>query len=191
MTRAELQELDAGHRFTPDGGQTFPFRGKGVRIPTLRETLEAFPDLRMNIEVKRSQPGVEEAFADELRRAGALDRVCIGSMHDHLAGRLHQLLPHALHFYPELALTAFVMAVRAGGEPPDDPRFQVLDMPLSLMGVRLVDEALVDAVRRSGRWVNVWTIDDPSDMRQLIDLGVGGVMTDRPDLLREVIDRSA
>ncbi len=187
----ELRKLDAGHQFTPDGGQTFPFRGKGVQIPTLREVLEAFPKLRLNIEVKRPQPGIEDKFAEELRRADALHRVCIGSSDDALGERLHRLLPDALHFYPMSALTEFVMAVRTGQEPPDDPRFLVLDMPLEYGGMRLVDEAFMDAARRHGRWVNVWTIDDPAEMRSLVELGVGGVMTDRPDLLRQVLDEAS
>jgi glycerophosphoryl diester phosphodiesterase len=187
----ELRRLDAGYRFSPDGGQTFPFRGRGVQIPTLREVLEAFPSLRFNIEVKRPQPGIEEKFAHELRRANALHRACIGSSDDALGDRLQRLLPEAAHFYPLSALTEFVMAVRTGEEPPDDPRFLVLDMPLEYSGMRLVDELLVEAVRRRGRWVNVWTIDDPASMRSLVELGVGGVMTDRPDLLRRVLDEAA
>ncbi len=188
---AELCKLDAGYRFTRDGGQTFPFRGKGVQIPTLREVLEAFPTLRFNIELKRPQPGIEQAFAEELRRAGAVQRVCVGSSDDDVGERLHGLLPEAVHFYPLNALTSFVMALRSGEEPPDDPRFLVLDMPLEYAGVRLVDEPFMDAVRGLGRWVNVWTIDDPEQMRNLVKLGVGGVMTDRPDLLRQVLDEAS
>ena len=188
---AALRELDAGYRFTPDGGNTFPFRGKGVRIPTLREVLEAFPKLRLNIELKRAQAGIEERFVQVLRRADALDRVCIGSSDDAVAERLHRLVPEAVHFYPLGALTSLVMALRTGEEPPEDPRFLVLDMPLEYAGVRLVDAPFLDAVRRRGRWVNVWTIDDPDEMRNLVALGVGGVMTDRPDLLRQVLDEAA
>ena len=141
--------------------------------------------------MKRPQPGIEEKFAQELLRADALHRVCIGSSSDAIGERLHRLLPEAVHFYPLSALTEFVMAVRTGQEPPDDPRFLVLDMPLEYAGMRLVDELFMDAARRCGRWVNVWTIDDPAEMRALVDLGVGGVMTDRPDLLRQVLDEAA
>ena len=187
-TLAELQRLDAGYSFTPDGGRTFPFRGQGVRLPSLREVLRAFPSLHFNIEVKPDVPGIEEAFFQVLREEGALERVCVGSELDKVGERLVRVMPDACHFYPRDALVAFVLAVRAGEQPPDDPRYTVLDMPLYFGGVRLVDEALLRTVDALGRWVNVWTVDDLEEMRQLAAEGVGGIMTDRPDLLRRVLD---
>jgi glycerophosphoryl diester phosphodiesterase len=189
-TLAELQWLDAGHRFTPDGGRTFPFRGQGVRLPSLREALRAFPHLRFNIEVKPDVPGIEDAFHQLLREEGALERVCVGSEQDAVGERLAREMPDACHFYPREALTAFVLGVRAGEQPPDDPRYTVLDMPLYLGEVRLVDESLLRAADAHRRWINVWTVDDPEEMRRLVAEGVGGIMTDRPDLLRQVLDAS-
>ncbi|EPX63749.1 Glycerophosphoryl diester phosphodiesterase [Cystobacter fuscus DSM 2262] len=189
-TLAELQRLDAGHHFSPDGGLTHPFRGQGVRLPSLREVLRAFPDLRLNIEVKPDVPGVEDAFASLLREERALGRVCVGSELDPVGERLTRVLPEACHFYPRDALTAFVLAVRMGEPIPEDPRYRVLDMPLYFGEVRLVDELLLNAARAHGKWINVWTVDDPGEMRQLVAEGVGGIMTDRPDLLRRVLDES-
>jgi glycerophosphoryl diester phosphodiesterase len=188
LTLAEIQRLDAGYRFTPDEGRTFPFRGQGVRIPTLREVLERFADVRLNVEVKRATGDAESSFADELRAAGALERVCCGAEDDLLAARLHQLLPDACHFYPRDALAAFVLAVKSGEPLSLDPRFSVLDMPLYFGGERLLDAALLDAARLNDRWLNVWTVDDPNEMARLVGERVGGVMTDRPDLLRIVLD---
>jgi glycerophosphoryl diester phosphodiesterase len=188
LTLAELRRLDAGFRFTPDGGRTFPFRGQGVRIPTLREVLRALPSLRLNIEVKPDVPGIEEAFGEVLRAEGALARVCIGSEQDAIAERLLAVLPDACHFYPRDALAAWVLPLKAGEVPPVDERFTVIDMPLYFGEVRLVDEPLLRAAAAHGKWVNVWTVDDPAEMRRLLDEGIGGVMTDRPDLLREVMD---
>ncbi|HYO54385.1 glycerophosphodiester phosphodiesterase [Archangium sp.] len=187
-TLAELQRLDAGYFFTPDGGRTFPFRGQGVRMPSLREVLRAFPGLRFNIEVKPDVPGIEDAFFQVLREEGALEHACVGSELDEVGERLARVMPDACHFYPRDALATFVLSVRAGGQPPDDPRYTVLDMPLHFGDVRLVDEDLLRAVDAHGRWLNVWTVDDPREMRRLVAEGVGGVMTDRPDLLRQVLD---
>lgn len=191
MTLAELQELDAGYRFSRDGGRTFPFRGRGVRIPSLTEALRAFPGMRWNIELKASDPGLENVFADAVRRENALERVCCGSELDEMAERIWTAFPQACHFYPGNALTAFVLAVRGETTPPLDERFTVLDMPLEYLGVRLIDAALIEAVRATGRWLNVWTVDDEAEMRTLVADGVGGIMTDRPDLLRRVLDQAA
>jgi glycerophosphoryl diester phosphodiesterase len=188
LTLEEVQRLDAGHRFTPDGGRSFPFRSQGVGIPTLREVLERFPEMRINVDVKRAPEGTLPSFADALRAPEVSNRVCCGSESDALAAQLHALLPSACHFYPRDALAEFVLAIRMGAEPPIDPRFTVLAMPLYFADERLIDAALLDAAERHHRWVNVWTVDDPSEMRRLVDEGVGGIMTDRPDVLRTVLD---
>jgi len=184
---AELERLDAGYHFSADGGRTHPFRARGVKLPLFREVLRSFPDVPLNVEVKAEAPGVEAEIAGLLRREHAVDRVCLGSELDDLAGQLVEALPDACHFYPRDALTALVLAVKSGGKLPDDSRYQVLDMPLDYGDVRLVDRQLLDAVQRLGRWVNVWTIDDAPTMHALVALGVGGIMTDRPDLLRSVL----
>lgn len=183
----ELQSLDAGHRFTRDGGKTFPFRGKGVRIPTFREILRAFPRMRFNVELKPSAAGIEEVFAKLLDGEHAQDRVCVGSESDEVGARLHLVLPDVCHFYPRDALVAFVMSFRMSGEITDDSRYTVLDMPLYFQGMRLIDEPFLAACRARGKWVNVWTIDDEAEMKTLVKEGIGGVMTDRPDLLRKVL----
>jgi glycerophosphoryl diester phosphodiesterase len=184
---AELQRFDAGFHFSPDGGRSYPFRGEGVRIPTFREVLRAFPDTPLNVEVKAEAPGIESAVTGLLRSEHATGRVCLGSELDPLAERLAAAAPEVCAFYPRDALTQLVLAIKSGDEPPDDPRFQVLDMPLDYGEVRLVDPPFLEATARLGRWVNVWTIDDPETLRSLVAIGVGGIMTDRPDLLREVL----
>jgi glycerophosphoryl diester phosphodiesterase len=187
-TLAELRRLDAGFRFSSDGGATFPFRGRDVRIPTLREVLDAFPATRINLELKPEAEGAELALADELRRAGAVERACIGSADDAVADRLHRALPDACHFFPEHALTRLVMALKSGAPVPRDDRFAVLDMPTNYQGIPLVDRAFLDAAAALGKWVNVWTVDERDEMESLVALGVGGIMTDRPDVLRAVLD---
>jgi glycerophosphoryl diester phosphodiesterase len=119
-----------------------------------------------------------------MKAESCLNRLCIGSEHDELGRRLTEVLPDALHFYPRDALAAFIVPVRGGDAPEDDGRYTVLDMPLRYADVTLFDAALAQAAANHGKWVNVWTVDDPNDMRRVIAEGVGGVMTDRPDLLR-------
>lgn len=182
----ELQSLDAGYRFTQDG-RTFPFRGKGVRIPTFREILRAFPRLRINVELKPSAAGIEKELAKLLQAEHAVERVCIGSESDDVAAKLHEALPDACHFFPRDALTAFVMSARMGEAITDDDRYTVLDMPLYFEGMRLIDDSFLQLCGERGKFVNVWTIDDETEMRRLVKEGVDGIMTDRPDTLRKVL----
>lgn len=180
-TWAELQALDAGAKFAG-------FEGQGVRIPQLVEVLRAFPTLPINLEIKPDRPELAVPVVALLRAEGALNRVCLGSFFDRVGEALYAAAPDACHYYPQTALRQFVMAALMGGTPPEAPRYSVLDMPLDYEGMRLVTPALLAAAQQAGKWVNVWTVDEPKDMRHLIALGVGGIMTDRPDVLRAVLD---
>lgn len=189
FTLGELQRLDAGFRFGAESG--FPRRGQGVRIPTLREVLTRFPDVCVNLEVKPDVPGIEQVLATELRALGAVPRLCIGSEQDVIAARLVTALPEACHFFPRDALTAFVLGALGGSDDVPDPRFHVADMPAEYEGLPLITPELIASARRHGIPVLVWTIDDEAQMQALLDAGVDGVMTDRPDVLRRVLDARA
>jgi glycerophosphoryl diester phosphodiesterase len=155
-------------------------------IPRFEAVLAAFPGLRVNVELKVA--GALGPFVSLVKRLGVLDRLCIGSEHDAIAQELARALPDALLFYPRDALAAFVLPTRGGEPPDDDARYTVLDMPLHYEGVQLFDADLARICAARGKWVNVWTVDDEADMRRAIADGVGGIMTDRPDVLRRVLD---
>ena len=183
LTFTELSKLDAAYRFKADSG--FPLRGFGVRIPRFVDVLRGLPGVRINVELK--DPGALDAFVALVREEKAIDRLCAGSEFDKVALALSAALPEACLFYPADALAGFILPVLAGETPEDDGRFTVIDMPLFWQGLRLFDPRLRDEAAARGKWINVWTVDDPVEMRKAIGEGVGGVMTDRPDLLREVI----
>lgn len=191
MTLAEIRKLDAGMAFSPDGGRTFPFRGVGVRVPTLAEVLRALPATRVNVDLKPEDVELAPVLAGVVRGEGAVERVCVGSKHDAVALRLLAELPEGCHFFPRQALSDFVRAAMRMQEPPDNPGFQVLEVPYVLGPMKLANEAVLNAARQQGHWVIVWTVDEREQMTELLDLGVDGIMTDRPDLLREVLDGRA
>lgn len=190
-TAAELARVDAGFRFTADDGETFPFRGKGIGVPTLAEALRSWPDLPFNIELKSGDPKLIEAFVKLVRQLEATDRICCGSEHDAVGAALAEALPEATHFYPTGPGSQFILTALQGGQPPIDPRYTVLDMPAEYGGMPLITPPLIEAAAKAGRFVNVWTIDEATEMHRLLDAGVGGIMTDRPDRLRAVLDKRA
>jgi glycerophosphoryl diester phosphodiesterase len=150
-------------------------------IPLLEDLLGAWPGLRVNIDPKHD--AAVEPLADVLRRCDAVDRVCIGSFSDE---RLHRL---RLAFGPGLctSLGPVEVAQLAGGElvAPPAPCVQV---PRYVGTLELVDRAFVDLAHGLGMAVHVWTIDDADEMALLLDRGVDGLMTDRPAVLREVLE---
>lgn len=186
-TAAELAAVDAAWRFSPDGA-TYPHRGQGIGVPRLVDVLRAFPAVAVNVELKSADPALVDAFVALVRAEDAVGRICCGSEDDATAARLAAALPEGTHFYPAQAGAQFVLTALQGGEPPIDPRYTVLDMPTRYGDWELITPRLIDAARRHGRWINVWTIDDADEMTRLLDLGVGGIMTDRPDVLRAVLD---
>jgi glycerophosphoryl diester phosphodiesterase len=175
---ADIRLLDAAFSWPA-------FRGRGLSIPSFEDVLRAFPGTRLNVEIKSE--ATIEPFVHLVRRADCLARVCLGSEHDTIADALARLLPQACLFYPRNALAAFVLPIKGGDAPEDDARFTVLDMPLHWEGVTMFDASLASMARAHHKWINVWTVDDPADMSRAIADGVGGIMTDRPDLLRQVL----
>lgn len=188
---AEVRRLDAAWGFTPDGAATFPLRGRGIAPPTLAELLAAFPATRMNVEAKRADAALAEALVAAVRAARAVDRVCLGSQHDAQGERLRALLPAACHFLPESAATALVMAARAEDPTGLPEGWDVADLPYRMPGsdVVVLDRRTIAFLHGRGLAVFAWTVDDARDMRTLLDDGVDGIMTDRPDVLARVLGR--
>ncbi len=154
-------------------------------ITRLADVLEELPDTFFNIDVKSE--GAVEPILGLLRKAKALQRVCLASFSDSRLARLRR------GGGPEL-LTSMgprsAGALWAAGRIPLAGlavRGQVAQVPVSQGRLRVVDRRFVQAAHRRDLEVHVWTIDDEADMRALLDLGVDGLVTDRPDVLREVL----
>jgi glycerophosphoryl diester phosphodiesterase len=189
-TLAEVRALDAGYAFTQDGGATFPFRGKDVRVPSLAEVLSRYPGLRLNIDAKPDQPALAVALAAEIVAAGAEDRVCVGSFFDAQAERLGRLLPRCARYLPQLAATCHVLAAKSGARGDWCPGgYDLADLPHRMGALVVVDRAVVEYLHARDIPVHVWTVDDETEMRALLALGVDGIVTDRPDVLARVLGR--
>ncbi len=182
----EVEAADAGHMFSPDGGSSFPFRGRGIRIPRLEEILLRWPDVRINIDPK-SDPCVAPLVA-LLDRLGAWSRVCIGSFSDRRLRRVRTLSrgractsmgPRSVAV-ARLATMSATMA-RLGAD--------CVQVPMRQGPFPIVTERFVRAAHRAGLPVHVWTINDEPTMNDLLDLGVDGIMSDRLRLLKDVFAR--
>jgi glycerophosphoryl diester phosphodiesterase len=186
LTTAEVEAADAGYAFSADGGVAFPHRGRGVRVPRLDALLDAWPDVRVNIDPKSDT--VVAPLIEVLRRHDAFDRVCVGSFSDARIARVRRLSGDRVCTSMGPRATAIAWAAsRAGFVPPQGA--DCMQIPMSTRGIRLVTPALLRAAHRSGLRVHVWTIDDEAEMERLLDMGVDGIMSDRIGLLREVMRR--
>jgi len=174
---ASLRTLDAAHHFDPVNG--YPRRGAGVGMPLLEEAVRTFPDVQFNLDLK--QPGIEAAVAEEVRRLGIEDRVLVGSFYDRRVRRLRVLAGERVATAAGPGEVVRALAAARLGRPVTGA-FDALQIP-----ERIVTRRLVDAAHRGGKHVHVWTVNDPAMMRRLLDLGVDGIVSDRPDVLNEVM----
>ena len=189
MTLHELRGFDAGYSFSPDGGPTRPYRGRGVRVPTLGEILTEFPGVAVNIEIKASTPGIEETVLGVLRGANALGRALVVSTPHATVKRFRKVSGgHSSTGASRREIGAFYILSRLRLERLVYPAYDALQVPLRHRGLPVVTPRFVRAAHARGVRVDAWTINQADEMRRLLDLGVDVIMTDRPDTLAEVLE---
>jgi glycerophosphoryl diester phosphodiesterase len=188
MTLDELRRFDAGHNFSPDGGSTRPYRGRGVWVPTLGEVIEEFPGVTVNIEIKAGTPGIEETVLGILRDANALGRALVVSTPHAIVKRFRKISSgHISTGASRWEIGVFYILSRLRLEHLVRPAYDALQVPLLHRGILVVTPRFIRAAQARGVRVDVWTINQAEEMRRLLDLGVDVIMTDRPGTLAEVL----
>jgi glycerophosphoryl diester phosphodiesterase len=181
---AEVLAADAGHRFSPDGGRSFPFRGRGVGVPRLDELLDRWPQVRINIDPKDDR--CVEPLAAVVDRLDAWGRVCFGSFSDARLRRIRMLGRGRACTSMGPRAIAIARALAAAGWVPRQGA-DCIQAPPRRGRISIVTRRFVRAAHRTGLPVHVWTVDDPAAMDELLELGVDGIMTDRPRVLLDVL----
>jgi len=189
FTLSELKTLDAGYRWSPDGGQTFPHRGQGIAIPTLAEVFEAFPNTPMSIEIKHKKPGIETALCDLIQKHMMTDRVIIASVYHKAQKTYRNHCPGAITSAAIWEGLGFYLLTRLHLSYLYQPDVQVLQVPLTLGPLNGVHPKFLTAAKKHGYQIQVWTINDEETMRTLIGLPIDGIITAYPDRLLSVLGR--
>jgi glycerophosphoryl diester phosphodiesterase len=179
----DLQHLDAGYNFSPDG-ESYPLRGKGVRISRLDDTLSNYPDIHFNIDLKAKRS--EWPVADVIVRTRRFDSVLVGGFVDTRTARFRRITKGRVATSAGSAVSAAMYAASRIGRATSD-KFEAFQLPANTRGIS-VDKKLVDAIHATESHIHVWTVDDPERLHELLDLGVDGIVTDRPDVLNEVVE---
>jgi len=178
----ELQQLDAAYNFNPQAN--FPLRSKGIRIPSLQEAMETFPQMKFNLDLK--QAGMEKAVAQLIERNNYHDRVCLASFHGRRIRRCRKMLSKPVEISSgSVGAVFYWFASRIGiSLSPDISASQV---PLRQWNLTFADQKFIQAAHRAGIQVHVWVVNEPGDMQRLIGQGADGIVTDRIDLLNEIL----
>jgi glycerophosphoryl diester phosphodiesterase len=189
LSWTQVAALDAGYRFTHDG-HTFPYRGQGVRIPTLRELMNEFPTHPVNIEIKQGGARVVDAVLAVLRGAASLDRVLLAAEHDEIMRTIRQAVDDRVATGMCVGeVVDFVGRVQRDEWSDYAAPGRALQIPPAHGGIDLVTPASIAAAHRLSVEVHVWTINQAAEIERLLDLGVDGVMSDLPGLAATAVRR--
>ena len=184
MTLAELRSLDAGHDFTKDGGQTFPFRSTGVRIPKLTEVFEAFPFSLINIEIKHTERSSSRYLCGLLEEHGRKRSVIVASVSDDVIEEFRSDCPGvatSASFWESISFYALFKLGLAENFYAD---MEALQIPSSFVGTGEKAKAFIEAAQERNLEIHVWTVNSEERIREYLRLGVDGIMTDYPKRLR-------
>ena len=180
MTADELARVDAGFKFEVDG--RFPFRGQGIGVPRLDAVLAKHRDARIIIEMKGADAALARAVGAAVKKAAAVDRTCVSSF--------EQLSVDTMRAeHPEIATSASVREARWTLHrswvrwPFVNPQpYFAFQVPEYTGRLRVVSPAFVRQVHKQGQVMQVWVVNERADICRLLDWGVDGIISDRPDI---------
>jgi glycerophosphoryl diester phosphodiesterase len=184
LTAAALARADAGYRFGADAG--FPLRGAGIGVPRLAELLQRTAGVPIIVEIKGDDAGAAHRTLDVIAEARAEDRVVV-------AGFSHAVLTAVRRRAPDLVTSASRVEVQAALRRavvwlrPRRPAFRLVQAPLRLRGRRVLTRTFVRVLRRAALPVQAWIVDDAAEMRLILEWGVTGLISDRPDRAVDVV----
>jgi glycerophosphoryl diester phosphodiesterase len=182
----EIAAMDAGFHFIDPHGRR-SFRGRGVRIPRFEEVLEALPATRLNVEAKDRWSA--EALVRIIRRHAAEQRVLVAAEWE---GNRRRVRAYSGPWGASRRhIAVFLLLVHTPLGPLFTPGCDVLQVPENHKGLRILTRKFIREAHKRNLPIHVWTVDDPDDMRRLLEWGVDGIQSDRPDLLAGVLTEHA
>lgn len=188
-TLDELLQIDLGYTFTTDIGQTYPYRGKGLKVVTLAEALERFPDTILNLDIKdtfRQAPGEVAQILLENQRT---EMIMVASFHPKQLKRFREkapMIPTSAHPNEIRNFVAGVM-MRSMRFFVRSVKYRAFQVPEWRGSLQIVTPRFVAAAHDRDIAVHVWTINDRENMERLLSMEVNGIFTDYPALLREIL----
>ena len=187
MTLAQLKALDAGYRFTPDEGKMFPFRGKGIVIPTLEEVLQAIPKNRFLLELKDGE-GLAVKVTAILRKYKAGERILIASFKPELMAAMRKQMPEIATCYDRGGALALLSALRVGDWDAYKPTARMLSLPKHYVTQFKLTTEEFRRMQEKGVLVQVHTLNTIEEISHFMAMGVDSILTDYPGLLAQLRD---
>ena len=187
LTLPQLQRLDAGYRWSPDGGKTHPHRGQGLTVPSLREIFSALPGARMNLEIKTRDAALSKPLCELIREHRMEHLVVVASFGQDAMDAFRSACPGVATAATAEEARRFFRLATLFLEALFEPRAEALQVPERRGSLEVLSPRFVSAARRLNLKIDVWTVSEPEDMKRLIALPVDGIMTDYPDRMLALI----
>lgn len=187
LTLDEIKELDAGYRWTNDGGKSFPYRLKGIEIPTLEELFQQFPQMHFNIDMKEVQPGLVESFSAMISKYHMEEKVLAASFQHENITAFRQRCPQIATAASQKETLDFFLLQSTGLARLFRSPGLVFQVPEMNGALRVTTPRFIQAAHALGKRVDIWTVDSEADMRRLMEWGADGLFTDRPDIMKPLV----
>ncbi|WP_223589546.1 glycerophosphodiester phosphodiesterase [Neobacillus bataviensis] len=192
LTLEEIQILDAGYQFK-DLNDQYRYRGKGVYIPTAEEMFQTFGNMRIEMEIKDDNPPerideiasklwalIKKYHMEDKILVASFDQEILNSFEKYAKGRVATTAGRQ-------EVKSFVIFHKFFLRNLYQPHVDAFQLPSEDSGFDLTDNKLIDGAHRRGMQMHYWTIDNPKEMKRLIDAGADGILTNRPDLLLKLL----
>ncbi|WGL16235.1 glycerophosphodiester phosphodiesterase [Microbulbifer bruguierae] len=185
-TLSQLRELNAAYHWSRDG-ENYPYRDRPLPIATIDEVFAAIPEAPLIIELKNNDAEAARAMSRAIRKAGRDDRVIVSSFHHRVIREFRRLSPSVKTgaTMPEALMLYLGQWAGIAKFLPCD--YQTMQLPTRYCGLDVCSPRFIAAARRRGLHLSVWTVDDPEQMKHYIDLGIDGIVTNRPDRLLKLL----
>jgi glycerophosphoryl diester phosphodiesterase len=183
MSLSQIKALDAGYRWTVDGGHSFPYRGSGLTIPKLEEVFQLFPGTPMLIEIKDRRSKISDLLCELIERYRKTYTVLIASFDTKVLKKFRCVCPQVASSGGLMETLTFSLLNKVGLTSLYGPKMQALHVPKTANGEIVATRQFVKAAHERNLKVEVWTVNDLDDLRLFMAAGVDGIMTDYPDRL--------
>lgn len=183
----ELTQLDSAYNFSLDNGNTYPYRNQGIKMMSLDEVLSEFPAQRFNIDLKQKNPEQVKFFIDIIKKHNAVNRIIVASEH---FGNLKEVrricpeigtsfsMPEVLWFYFLSKSSLIFLNFKFRGI--------ALQVPENWGSYNIITKPFIVEAHKKNIKVHAWTINNKKDMQRLFEMGVDGIISDDPELVKQV-----
>jgi glycerophosphoryl diester phosphodiesterase len=185
----QLKALDAGYHWKDASNPAFPYRGRGIEVPTLAEVLQAFPGRRFNIEIKIDSSAVVDSFCRRLEIFDAVENSLIASFHPSAITAVRQKCGRAATAATRGEALWFFALNRLGLDAAYSGGADAMQVPVRLGRLAVADQRFVAGARRHNMQVHPWTVNDIQAMQTLLEAGADGIITNYPDRLLRLLGR--